>query len=89
MDMSPLVSRQTILRILKSLNANVEVEEIFQEMVMMTTTTTMMTMTGQESMIINILKCLAGVTYARRNASLRRDAFGVAVAVNESCMSSA
>eukprot|EP00971_Amphidinium_carterae_P017701 348855-Amphidinium_carterae.1 len=87
MDMSPLVSRQTILRILLNLNANVEVEEIFQEMVMMTTTMT--TMTGQESMIINMLKRLAGVTYARRNASLRRNAFGVAVAVNESCMSSA
>eukprot|EP00971_Amphidinium_carterae_P333137 6467680-Amphidinium_carterae.1 len=52
-------------------------EEIFQDMVM-TTTIMMMktTMMVSDLMIINMLKCSAGATCARRNASLRRDAFG-------------
>eukprot|EP00971_Amphidinium_carterae_P020284 399681-Amphidinium_carterae.1 len=82
------LNRRTILRILLSLNDNVEMEEIFQDIVMTTTTKTRM-MTGLESMIINMLKCLDGVTFARRNVLPRRDVFGVAFAVNESCMSNA
>eukprot|EP00971_Amphidinium_carterae_P062600 1239278-Amphidinium_carterae.1 len=71
MAMSPLVSRRTIRRILLSLNPDAEMEEIFQdlvEMTTMTTTTTTMTMTVQESMNVDMSKCLVGVIFARRNA---------------------
>eukprot|EP00971_Amphidinium_carterae_P180711 3584265-Amphidinium_carterae.1 len=61
MAMSPLVNRRTIRKTLLSLRQDAGMEEIFQdlvEMTTMTTTTMTTTMTVQESMNVDMSKCL-------------------------------